>query len=109
MSELTEKIVAVTMGFEGSDYDQRSALGMARAWADKGVKPEWNPNQVENKRRDDLAKELVSVLEGAEAGKDEAFEALAAARLEVNRPFLQHNPMGKAGAKPSEKKKGEQK
>ena len=91
---LTEQITEVTLKARLTDYDQRSALGMARSWIDNQEPIRWNPDQIEYKRRDQLAKDLVALLESSPTDRSEGIEALQAARKAVNAPFLNPEMLG---------------
>ena len=43
---LSEQMAECVMSSGLNDYDQRSALGMARTWVDKRAPIEWNKEQV---------------------------------------------------------------
>lgn len=92
MSELNEVILAAVTGSGLGDYDQRSALGMARGWLDSGKPIRWNPDQVEYPKRGQLAKDLVALMEGY--GREECIEALMVAREAVNAPFQDPSMLG---------------
>lgn len=91
-----------------NDYDQRSALGMARSWLDNQEPIRWNPDQVHYPLRDALAEELVKLIEEAEP--EDAIVALSLAREKVNEPFLdpgmaRFREGGRTLAKPGKNKK----
>jgi len=114
MSELDAAILAKIQesAVKINDYDQRSALGMARTWIDKAKLDTWNPERhkdmIEVPNRDQLAKDLVAILETSD-DVDEMVGALAGARAWVNAPFIDSSMLGQRSAllKPKEKKKGE--
>lgn len=72
-----------------NDYDQRSAIGMARSWIDNGELAVWHSDkskdQVQYPKRDELAGAIVEVLAGAK--REDMVAALASARAAVNEPF----------------------
>ena len=106
MSELNEQIISAVMNSGLNDYDQRSAIGMARTWVDKREPIKYNPEQIEYPKRDQLAKDLVALMEATPAENEEYVEALAAARREVNRPFQNVDTRSRGSLlKPGEKKK----
>lgn len=95
-----------------NDYDQRSAIGMARSWVDNQKPIERNDYAPQlHANRDNLAEALVTILEGHE--RDEQIQALRDVRQMVNAPFIDPRMMGyqasraKKGAllSPGEKKK----
>jgi hypothetical protein len=95
-----------------ADFDQRSAIGMARSWVEDGKAIKRNDFQHEMKgrytRRDDLAEALVEAMKGGEPA--ECIAALSVAREFINKPFEDPNMLGyrtarlAAGAVGSEKK-----
>ena len=93
MSELNETVLAAVTGSGINDYDQRSAIGMARMWLDnpKSLKLAANPADL-YAGRDQLAADLVLLMDGRE--RVECVEALSAARAEVNAPFLDPAMLG---------------
>ncbi len=102
---LSEQIIQQVQASGINDYDQRSAIGMARTWVDKREPIVWNPNQVEYPKRDQLAKDLVAIFEGNPATDEEYIEALKAAREVVNAPYQVETHGGAWLSKPGEKKK----
>lgn len=92
MSDLNDAILEAVTGSGLADHDQRSALGMARSWLDNGKPIRWNPDQIEYPKRDQLAKDLVALMEGH--GREECIEALLAAREAVNLPFQDPSMLG---------------
>lgn len=48
MSNLSDLMIAQIEASELNDYDQRSAIGMARSWVDNQKPITWNPEQVRN-------------------------------------------------------------
>lgn len=72
-----------------ADFDQRSALGMARSWIENAKPIKRNDFQQQFKgtyaQRDDLAEALVMAMQGGEP--DEQIVALAGAREFINKPF----------------------
>lgn len=115
MSELNEAILAKVEESVGkiNDYDQRSALGMVRSWLDSGRLGVWEPQSGKDKiqypKRDQLASDLVALIEESGAERGEVLDALAEARAWVNAPFLDPTMNGEkmkaALAKPGEAKK----
>lgn len=106
--DLSQKVTETVMSFpKVDDYAQRSALGMARTWIEKGKLDTWDPirhkDQVQHVNRDALATAIVAVLEESEAEKDEMVAALAAARTEVNRPYQLRSSANKPLPKPKDK------
>jgi hypothetical protein len=89
----TVEIIALVEGAGVNQYDQRSALGVARSWMDSGEFAGAGPG-LENLYggRDRLARSLVAALEGVPRG--EQLVALASAREKVNAPFLDPAMMG---------------
>lgn len=110
MSELGEQLTECVMSSGLNDYDQRSAIGMARSWVDKREPIRWNPDQIQCEKRDDLAKALVALMAENPAEDEDYIEALQDARREVNRPFQSEAMLGfqagrKSLVKPGERKK----
>lgn len=105
MSKLSDQIITLLTASEINDYDQRSALGMARSWVDNQKPITWNPEQVQNAKRDQLAKDIVALLEENPADEAEHVEALLKAREHVNAPFQVETHSGQRLGKPGEKKK----
>lgn len=108
---LNEQILTAVQGCTAGDYCQRSALGMARTWVDKN-KPLERPvytGVVGWKQRDDLAEQLIAIMEAEDSERDERVTALNAARAVVNAPYLDPSMMGqqegKALLRPGEKRK----
>lgn len=101
---VNEQILALIQAFSGSDYDQRSALGMARTWID-GNEPIFSTHEA-YKSRDKLAQDLIAALEASGAEREEMTAALANARSVVNEPFRVDSFVGTAKGKPKEMKKG---
>lgn len=108
---LTEQMIeSVTVSsVKVNDYDQRSAIGMARTWVDRREPIKWKVEQVEYPNRDQLAKDLVALMEGVD-DRDEMIDALQGVRAHVNAPFADPSMLGwRAGRrdllKPGEKKK----
>lgn len=99
---LNEQILSIIQAFNGSDYDQRSALGMARTWID-GNEPIFSTHEA-YKSRDKLAQEIIAALEASEADDEERIAALANAREVVNAPFRVDSFVGTAKGKPKEQK-----
>lgn len=105
MSELAEMMVTHIEALGINDYDQRSALGMARTWVDKRDPIRWNPEQVHYEKRDELAQTLVGLMEANPGTNEEYVEALQAARSHVNKPYQIERTVRKEIQKPGEKKK----
>jgi len=113
-SELTTAILAKieeTSTFI-HDSDQRSALGMARSWINHGKLDTWNPERhkdmIEYPKRDQLAKDLVAILEESGAEEEEMVAALKETRDKINAPYFDPNSNGAQGKNPNfKKKKGE--
>jgi len=105
MSELSEAIIACVESSGLNDDDQRSAIGMARTWVDKREPIKWNPEQVHYEKRDQLAANLVAIIEANPAEDEEYVKALQAARAVVNAPFQVETHGGARLGKPGEKKK----
>lgn len=103
---LNEQILSIIQNYQGSDYDQRSALGMARTWVD-GREPEFS-SEAAYKSRDGLARELIAALDAAGAEQEEMLAVLANAREVVNKPFQVDTFVGTAKAKPKELKAAKQ-
>ena len=105
MSELREKIITCVVDSGLNDYDQRSALGMARSWVD-GHELQLAVNSLDLKpKRDQLAQDLVAIMEEYLAENEEYIEALRAARAVVNKPFQVAISGGARLGKPKEQKK----
>jgi hypothetical protein len=111
LMELFEQVMACIDGSGTNDYQQRSALGIARTWVDKR-KPHERVVHKENAnetKRDDLAEKLIELFEAVPAGKDEYIDALTAAREVINLPYFDPRSngakTGKAILKPRDKKK----
>jgi hypothetical protein len=105
MTNLKDAIITRVEASGLNDYDQRSAIGMARTWVDKREPIRWNPDQIEYPKRDQLAKDLVAIMEENLAENEEYIEALQAARAKVNAPFQVETHGGARLGKPGEKKK----
>lgn len=75
------------------DADKRSALGMARSFIDdrKEIEPAVASATV-YARRDQLARELVGAIRGA--GRDDAINAIQAARANLNAPHTDETMLG---------------
>ena len=109
---LSEQITETVINFpKVTDHDQRSAIGMARTWVEKGKLDVWDPirhkDQIQNVQRDALATAIVDVFRESEADEDEMIAALAAARAAVNAPFQVNRAIGTASLKPKDQKKAE--
>lgn len=104
---LSDSIITLLTNSGINDYDQRSALGMARSWVDNQKPVTWNPEQVENRKRDQLAKDIVALLEDNPAEDEEYVAALSDARAHVNAPFQVATHSGRRLGKPGEKKSKE--
>ena len=104
--ELNKRILEAVLESGLNDYDQRSALGMARTWVDQ-QKPVKRSEMKGYEKRDDLAELLVGIMEEEEADPDECVAALAAARAKVNEPYLDPTMLGvgRRLSKPGEKRK----
>ena len=89
-SRVVECVKATTKNM--TDYDQRSALGIARSWIDKRKPIERADPFYKMGRRDDLAEALVEILKDCEA--EEGVAALGVARDMVNAPFLDERMLG---------------
>lgn len=107
---LNEQILEAIQGCTAGDYCQRSALGMARTWVDKR-KPVDRPVKYGDgdwQVRDDLAEELVGIMEANPADRLDYIQALGEARAWVNAPFvdptMQGQKTGKAILKPKDSK-----
>src|SRR6185436_10388593 len=80
MSELNEAILAKIEETANkiNDYDQRSAIGMARSWVEHGRLDTWNPERhkdmIQYPNRDQLATDLVAIFEDSGAENDEMVE-----------------------------------
>lgn len=91
--QLDEQVTKVVLDLSGTinDYDQRSAIGMARSWIDNGELAVWHPDkskdQVQYPKRDALATAIVEILAGA-TKREDMVAALAGARAKVNEPFV---------------------
>lgn len=103
--KLNDQIVSCVVDSGINDYDQRSAIGMARTWVDKREPIRWNPEQIEYPKRDQLAKDIVAIFEANPATNEEYVEALQDARRVVNAPFQVQTHGGARLGKPGEKKK----
>ncbi len=91
---LTEQMIeCVAAAVKVNDYDQRSAIGMARTWVDRREPIKWKAEQVEYPNRDQLAKDLVALMEGVD-DRDEMIEALQGVRAHVNAPFVDPSMLG---------------
>lgn len=104
-SKLSDQIIALLDLSGINDYDQRSAIGMARSWVDNQKPITWNPEQVQNAKRDQLAKDIVMLLGENPADEAEYVAALSEARAHVNAPFQVATHSGQRLGKPGEKKK----
>lgn len=90
---LNEQVLAVVVESGLGDYEQRSAIGMARSWLDQGeMKLAGEGLETLYRGRDVLAGRLVDVIR--EAGREEAIAALREARAVVNEPFLDVSMVG---------------
>lgn len=76
-----------------NDYDQRSAIGMARTWVDRREPIKWKVEQIHVPNRDKLAEDLVALMEGVD-DRDEMIEALQGVRAHVNAPFVDPSMLG---------------
>lgn len=75
-NELNEMILALVQASGISDYDQRSAMGIARSWVETGNPIKRQTYLVEQfKGRDDLAEALMLAL--GESDKKSAWTRLA--------------------------------
>jgi len=84
---LAEQIIAEIEGSKTNDYQQRSALGMARSWLDTGDLA-LAVNSLDLKpNRDKLAVDIVALM--ADFGPEESVGALLEARKHVNAPYQQ--------------------
>lgn len=83
---LADGVLALVQGSGVSDSDQRSALGMARTWLEKGQPIVRAPESFGLRGRDDLAEALIGEIAGMD--KADAVEALGVARDWVNAPFV---------------------
>ncbi len=84
---LAEQVIGVIGGSKTNDYQQRSALGMARSWLDTGDLA-LVANSLDLKpNRDKLAVDIVALM--ADFGHEECLGALQGARKHVNAPYLQ--------------------
>ena len=104
---LNEQIIECVMEYSGGDYAQRSALGMARTWVDKGKfeRPEKH-GEGSWRTRDDLVERLITIFEASGAESEACVAALNAAREKVNAPYQQQSlVMGTAKQKPKDEKK----
>lgn len=109
MPELSTLILTQVTKSGLNDYDQRSALGMARTWVEKREPIKWNPNQIEYPNRDQLARDLVIIMQENLAEDAEYVGALLRARKAVNAPFQRATgPERDRIAKPGEKKKAKE-
>jgi|ERR1041384_825671 hypothetical protein len=86
MSKLNDLIISLVTESGLNDYDQRSAIGMARNWVDKREPIKSNPEQVQFPKRDKLARDLVAAMEENPAEESEYVAALNEARKIVNAP-----------------------
>ncbi len=102
-NKLSDQIISCVNESGLNDYDQRSAIGMARSWLENGKPITWNPEQVRNEKRDQLAKDLVALMDGQD--KAECIEALSDARRVVNAPFQIETSGGSALQKPGAARK----
>lgn len=108
-TELNHSVYDLLQASGLADHVQRSAIGMARTWVEKGKPIERQAMFSGYEKRDDLAEALVRLLEGSEK-QIERKRALAYAREKINRPYRDKTMMGlRAGArdlsKPGDKKK----
>jgi hypothetical protein len=87
MQSLNDAVLGAVQGAPLDDYGQRSAIGIARSWIDNGHKPIEREKNPADKyvHRDDLAEDLVVILEGH--AREDAIEALQYARTVINAPF----------------------
>lgn len=99
-NKLSDEIISLIEASGINDYDQRSAIGMARSWVDNQKPIVWNPEQIENRKRDQLAKDIVAILEANLATEEEYVAALRTARDHVNAPFQVATHSGAALQKP---------
>lgn len=86
MSDLGSQVLERVQASGLSDQDQRSALGIARTWVEK-QKPVPRSVIPGYEKRDDLATELVAILEGSAAEPKQCIKALGEARKVINRPY----------------------
>jgi hypothetical protein len=82
--ELNASVLACIQTSGANEYDQRSALGMARTWLENG-KPVARDVGFTHKR-DDLAEALIEEIRDHD--KVESVAALQAARTFINAPYL---------------------
>lgn len=95
MTKALNKSVAELVTSSGlNDFDQRSALGIARSSVEPNAKPYEGAVAVKHlmKGRDELALRLIAVLDGVK--RDEAVAALAHARSLINAPYLDATMLG---------------
>lgn len=108
-TELNHSVYELVRASGLGDHDQRSAIGIARTWVEKGKPVERQTMFSGYEKRDDLAEALVRALGGTDK-QSERIRALAYARKEINKPYRDKTMAGfRAGArdlsKPGEKKK----
>jgi hypothetical protein len=101
--KLNEAVLECVQATAGTmdDHGQRSALGLARSWAEKR---EPIVRTAANGLRDDLAIALTVVL--ADSNLSECKVALGAARRWVNAPFVDPTMNGQGARRPALEKPG---
>lgn len=82
--ELNDRLVALLVESGAGEQDQRSALGMARTWMEKG-KAVVRSSAI-MAVRDGLAEGLIEAIRGSE--RDDSLTALREARAWLNAPFV---------------------
>ena len=113
--ELFEQMMGAIGESGTNDYQQRSALGIARTWVEKR-KPHERVvyKELANEtKRDNLAEKLIALMDANPQTKAEYIDALAEVREEINKPFFDPRSngakTGKAILKPAAKKKEREK
>jgi hypothetical protein len=104
MNNLTTTILSRLEASGLVDYDQRSALGIARTWLEKheAFVPTTHPSY---QKRDALAQQLIDRV--AELDPEAAVAELAHARSVINEPFKRDGFVGTAKEKKSKASKTE--
>lgn len=82
--ELNTAVLACIQTSRANEYDQRSALGMARTWLENGKPIVRDGNYMH--LRDDLAEALIGEIRDQDIA--ESVAALQAARAVINEPYL---------------------
>jgi hypothetical protein len=82
--ELNAAVLALVQTSGCNEYDQRSALGMARSWLETGKPVARDSNFMH--LRDDLAEALITEIRDMD--HSDAVAALQSARAVINAPYI---------------------